>query len=58
MKRKKIRINYKNVAKLIIIIILIIGIIIGIKHIKYRQTDEYKLKEIGYNKDQIEEILN
>lgn len=56
MKKKKVKINYKNIVKVIIIILLIIGIIIGIKEIQYRQTDEFKLKEIGYNNEQIEKI--
>ena len=57
MKKKKVRLNYKNIAKLAIILVLIIGIIVGINIIKYRNSDQYKLKEIGYSKEQIKEIL-
>ena len=39
------------------IIILIIIIISVIKTINYRRTDEFKLKELGYDKTQIEFIL-
>lgn len=55
--KKKTRLNYKNIAKLIVIIVLIISIIVGINIIKYRNSDKYKLKEIGYSKSQIDEIL-
>lgn len=58
MKKKKIRINYKNIAKMVIILVLIIGIIVGINIIKYRNSEQFKLKEIGYSKEQIKEILN
>lgn len=43
---------------MVIILALIIGIIVGINIIKYRNSDQYKLKEIGYSKEQIKEILN
>lgn len=57
MKIKKRRIKKRPVIKLIIIFILFISIFIGIKKIVYLNSDEYKLKEIGYNKKQIVEIL-
>lgn len=57
MKKKKVKVNYKNITKLVIIVVLIIGIIIGINVIKYRNSDKFKLKEIGYSNKQIEEIL-
>ena len=57
IKKKKVKVNYKNIAKLIIILVLIIGITIGINIIKYRNSERFKLKEIGYSKEQIEEIL-
>lgn len=57
MKKKKTKINYKNLSKLIIIIILVICIIFGIKQIMYHNTNEYKLKELGYNNNQIKEIV-
>ena len=53
---KKRKLNTKNLAKLITVIILIIISIMGIKTIIYRNSNEYKLKEIGYNNNQIEEI--
>ena len=56
-KKKKVRVNYKNITKAGIILILIIGIIVGISIIKYRNSDKYKLKEIGYTNEQIKEII-
>lgn len=56
MKKKKVKLNYKNITKLAVILFLIIGIIIGINIIKYHNSDEYKLKVIGYSKEQIKEI--
>lgn len=58
MKIKKRRIKKGPIIKLIIVILLIISIIFGIKKIIYLNSDEYKLKEIGYNDKQIEEILS
>ena len=44
------RINYKLIFTIIIIIALLIGGTIGIKkYIDYRNSNEFKLKEIGYN---------
>lgn len=57
MRVKKRRIKKEPIIKLIIVITLVIAIIIGIKKIVYLNSDEYKLKEIGYNKSQIAEIL-
>lgn len=57
---KKRRIKKSVIIKLIVLIILIIGIIVGINihnTIEYHKTDEYKLKVIGYNKEEIEKIL-
>ena len=58
MKKRKIK---KSILKKIIIILtLIILTTIGIntyKTIQYHKTDEYKLKTIGYNKQEIEKIL-
>lgn len=56
MKRKK-RLKIRNISKLIVLIILIVLVIIGIKQIAYKQSNEYKLKELGYKKEQITEIL-
>lgn len=57
MRVKKRRIKKGPIIKLIIVITLVIAIIIGIKKIIYLNSDEYKLKEIGYNESQITEIL-
>lgn len=54
--RKRRKINVKNLTKLIVVIILIIISIVGIKNIIYRNSNTYKLKELGYNKEQITEI--
>ena len=59
MKKRRIK---KSVIKkgLIILaaIILVITITITLKTIKYHKTDEYKLKQIGYNKEEIKTLLN
>lgn len=57
MRVKKRRIKKGPIIKLLIVITLVIAIIIGIKKIIYLNSDEYKLKEIGYNESQITEIL-
>ena len=57
MRVKKRRIKKGPIIKLIIVSTLVIAIIIGIKKIIYLNSDEYKLKEIGYNESQIAEIL-
>lgn len=54
--RKRRRLRVDNLIKLIVIIILIIIVIVGIKTIIYRNSSEFKLKEIGYNKEQIIQI--
>lgn len=53
-KRRKLRVD--NLIKLIVIIVLIVIVIVGIKTIIYRNSSEFKLKEIGYNKEQIIQI--
>lgn len=56
MKKRRLK---KNVKYGIIGVILFLFIIIFlIKFINYRNSDEYKLKEKGYNKEEIKEILN
>lgn len=51
------RINYKLIFTIIIIIALLIGGTIGIKkYIDYRNSNEFKLKEIGYNEEEIKDI--
>ena len=57
MKIKRRKIKKGPLIKLIIVILLLILIIVGVKKIIYLNSDEYKLKEIGYNKKQIIEIL-
>ena len=55
MKRRRIK---KSVIRnLIIIIVLFFGLSTFMKIQKYHKTDEYKLKTIGYNKEEIELIL-
>ena len=56
MKIKRRKIKKGPLIKLIIVILLLILIIVGVKKIIYLNSDEYKLKEIGYNKKQIIEI--
>jgi D-alanyl-D-alanine carboxypeptidase len=57
-KKRKYRIKKKPVIILIIIILLIIGLIHHctnkMKEEKYKQTIEYKLIQVGYEKDEIE----
>jgi len=59
MKKRRIK---KTVIKkgiiMIGIIILIITLTIIIKTAKYHKTDEYKLKKIGYNKEEVSNIIN
>lgn len=55
MKRRRVK---KSVIRnFIIVIALFIGVLIFIKIQKYHKTNEYKLKTIGYNKQEIELIL-
>ena len=57
MKKRKLKKSI--IKKIIIIIILILAVIITkttIKTMQYHKTDEYKLKKIGYNLEQIEKI--
>ena len=54
---KKRRIKRSLIRKVIVIIILIIGVSIFVKTEKYHKTNEYKLKQIGYNKEEIAVIL-
>ena len=51
MTKKKIK--KKIPIKLIIFILILIGAFFGIRYYLYRQTNEFKLKEIGYSMDQI-----
>lgn len=57
MKKRKLKTS--AIKKLIlVIIILIIAISSMIKTAKYHKTNEYKLKKVGYNKDEISIIVN
>ncbi len=56
MKKRKLKKNVKY--GLIGILIFIILIIFLVKFISYRNSNEYKLKEKGYSKEEIKEILN
>lgn len=55
MKRR--RIKKSAIIKLALIIIIIISLLLFIKVQKYHKTNEYKLKKIGYNKEEISIIL-
>lgn len=56
MKKRKIK---KSALKklILLIIILVIAISSMIKTAKYHKTNEYKLKKLGYNKDEISIIV-
>lgn len=54
---KERKLNVKNIVKLVIIVVLLIIVIVSINIIRYKNSDKYKLKEIGYNEEQIEDIL-
>ena len=55
MKKRKLKKNVKLI--LILFIILFIGIFLLCKYISYRNSNSYKLKEIGYSKEEIKDIL-
>ncbi len=58
-KRIKLKKKVKNIF--IIIVILIIGLIIGInkyKEYKYKQTNEYKLTQVGYTLEESKLIID
>ena len=55
---KKRRIKKSAIIKLVSVIILIFALSTYIKIQKYHKTNEYKLKKIGYNKEEISLILN
>lgn len=53
----KRKLNYKLIFTIIVIIIAITAGTIGIKkYIDYRNSNEFKLKQIGYNETEIEDI--
>jgi hypothetical protein len=53
MKKKRLKI--KNI--LILILIVAIGIMLLVKEINYRNSYEYKLKEVGYSETEITTLL-
>lgn len=54
MKKRKIK---KSVWIILgILILLILGIIIGVKYLSYRSSTPYQLKELGYSKEEIKKI--
>ncbi len=53
MKHKR-KLNKRGIILLISIFILIIGGVVSIKYIKYINSYEYKFKELGYSKDNID----
>ncbi len=53
---KKRRIKKSVIRKIVLILILIFGISIFIRTEKYHNTNQYKLKKIGYNKEEISVI--
>ena len=55
---KKRRIKKSAIIKLVSVIIIIFALSNYIKIQKYHKTNEYKLKKIGYNKEEISIILN
>ena len=53
----KRKLNYKLIFTIIVIIIAIAAGTIGIKkYIDYRNSNEFKLKQIGYNETEIKDI--
>ena len=53
----KRKLNYKLIFTIIVIIIAIVAGTIGIKkYIDYRNSNEFKLKQIGYNETEIKDI--
>ncbi len=54
----KRKLNYKLIFMILIIIIIVIAGIIGVrKYINYRNSYEYKLKNVGYTETEILDIL-
>lgn len=51
------RIKKKVVVVLIILAVLVVGGFIGLKVYKYLNSNEYHLKELGYNEKEINEII-
>lgn len=55
MKKRKVKKSL--IITIIVILVLTVGIISLIKYLNYKNSNEYKLKEIGYNESEITEIL-
>lgn len=53
---KKRRIRKDRVLILVGILLAIIGVIVLINHLAYKNSNEYKLKSIGYTKEQINDL--
>ena len=47
---------FRFVTFIVVLIAIIVGIILLIKHINYKKTYEYKLLEIGYSEKEVEVI--
>ncbi len=58
MKRKRRKLRKKRIRNCIIGFILLIGVIFGgVSYFQYTHSNSYLLKELGYQKDEIEVIL-
>lgn len=55
MKKRKLKKNVKLI--LIGTIVLLIGVFLLCKYIGYHNSNSYKLKEIGYSKEEVKDIL-
>lgn len=55
---KKRRIKKSAIIALVIVLVMIIAIIFGIFYIKHITSSPYKLEKVGYNEDEINEIIN
>lgn len=53
MSKKKLKVKKSLYIKLGLLVIFVVIGVIGIKYFLYRQTNEFKLKEIGYSKEEI-----
>lgn len=52
MKRRKLKVIPIIIA-LIILVLIIYGIVYAVKTINYHKTYEYKLRQVGYNKEEV-----
>lgn len=61
MKKKKLRLKKSVIRFFIVFVILIVGVIYGLKYYnnyKYQQTNEYKLLQKGYSMEEIALLQN